>query len=435
MESLTKKSTTESGSTMPFPKLSHLSETLIGSEIVKMNSDIREKMRAGEKIFNYTIGDFDPNIFSIPAELEEEIIYAYRKHFTNYPLGEGELELRESISRFISDREGLSYSPGEILIAGGGRPLIYTLYRAIADKGEKIIYSVPSWNNNHYVHFVDGEHCALETTAENNFMPLANDIRPHLKGAVLLALCSPLNPTGTTFSKSQLEEICDMVIEENNHRHADEKKLYIMYDQMYWQLCYDKTEHYNPVSLRPELRPYTIFVDGISKCFAATGVRVGWTMGPEIIVSKMKAILSHIGAWSPLPEQKATAKYLLQKGSVDQYLKILKSGLLERLQKIYQGFQQMKNDGYSVDAIAPQAAIYLTVKIDYAGKKTEDGRLLEKQSDVTAYLLNEAKLALVPFSSFGASKASPWYRLSVGTVRIEELHEMFGKLKAALVKL
>ncbi len=154
------------------------------------------------------------------------------------------------------------------------------------------------------------------------------------------------------------------------------------------------------------LKPYTIFVDGISKCFAATGVRVGWALGPKHIIGKMKAILSHLGAWSPLPEQKATAKYLMQKGSVDQYLKIFKAGLNERLQKIYNGFQQLKKDGFPVDAIAPQAAIYLTVKIDLVGKKTESGQLLEKQADVTAYILNDAKLAIVPFHAFGADKTS-----------------------------
>jgi aspartate aminotransferase len=417
------------------PILSQLSATLIGSEIVRMNGEIKEKIKSGEKIFNYTIGDFDPSLFAIPIELEEEIIYAYRKHFTNYPAGEGEAELRSSIARFMLEREGLDYGLDEILIASGGRPLIYTIYRAIADKGEKIIYSVPSWNNNHYVHFVEGEHCALETSAENNFMPTAEEIRPHLDGAVLLALCSPLNPTGTTFSKDQLEAICDMVIEENNRRPANAKKLFILYDQIYWQLTFGQTEHVNPVSLRPELKPYTIFVDGISKCFAATGVRVGWSMGPKQVIGKMKAILSHLGAWSPLPEQKATAKYLMQKGSVDQYLKIFKAGLNERLQKIYTGFQQLKKEGYPVDAIAPQAAIYLTIKIDLTGKKTADGQLLEKQADVTAYILNEAKLAIVPFHAFGADKTSAWYRLSVGTVKIQEINEMLQKLKEALKKL
>jgi aspartate aminotransferase len=434
MEKAVEKTLSETNLTPAQSPLSQLSETLIGSEIVRMNGEIKQKIKAGDRIFNFTIGDFDPSIFPIPQELEEEIIYAYRKHYTNYPAGEGEADLRQAVARFIQEREGIAYDPDEILIASGGRPLIYTIYRAIADKGDKIIYSVPSWNNNHYVHFVEGEHCALETSAENNFMPTAEEIRPHLDGAVLLSLCSPLNPTGTTFSREQLEAICDLVIEENNRRPAGAKKLFILFDQIYWQLTFGGTEHYNPVALRPELKPYTVFVDGISKCFAATGVRVGWSLGPKHLIGKMKAILSHLGAWSPLPEQKATAKYLMQKGSVDQYLKIFKAGLLERLQKIYNGFQQLKKDGYPVDAIAPQAAIYLTIRIDLSGKRAPSGLLLEKQSDVTAYILNEAKLAIVPFPAFGASKNSPWYRLSVGTVKIEEIHEMFQKLKEALKK-
>jgi len=426
---------TEPGEIKKMDKLSHLAETLIGSEIVKMNGEIKEKMKQGDNIYNFTIGDFDPSIFPIPAELEEEIIYCYRKHYTNYPLGEGELDLRKAVSHFIQEREGLNYSPEEILIASGGRPLIYTLYRAIVDEGDKVIYAVPSWNNNHYVHFTNGEHCVIETNAETNFMPTAEMIAPHLEGATLLALCSPLNPTGTTFSREQLKDICDLVMAENNSRSEDQKKLYIMFDQIYWLLTFGSTEHFNPVSLHPGLKPYTIFIDGISKCFAATGVRVGWAMGPANVISKMKAILSHVGAWSPLPEQKATAKYLMQKGSVDQYLKLFRGELSERLEKIYAGFIQLKKEGFSVDAVTPQAAIYLTVQIDLTGKTTPEGKLLEKQSEVTSYLLNTAKLALVPFHAFGTSRNSTWYRLSVGNCKKEEINEMLNKLRIALKKL
>jgi aspartate aminotransferase len=260
-------------------------------------------------------------------------------------------------------------------------------------------------------------------------------IAPHIEGATLLALCSPLNPTGTTFSKEQLNDICNLVLQENERRTEDQKKLYIMFDQIYWLLTFGKTEHVNPVTLNPKLKPYTIFIDGISKCFAATGVRVGWAMGPSHVINKMKAILSHVGAWSPLPEQKATAKYLMQKGSVDQYLKIFRREIDERLEKIYAGFVQLKQEGFSVDAVTPQAAIYLTVSIDLVGKTTSEGKLLEKQSDVTSYLLNTAKLALVPFHAFGTSRNSSWYRLSVGNCKKEEIHEILSKLRNALRKL
>ena len=416
-------------------KLSRLAESLVGSEIVKLGADIKAKMKSGNKIYNFTIGDFDSSIFPIPKKLEDEIITAYQNKLTTYPPADGILALRESVSAFIKEREGLDFNANEILIAAGGRPLIYTLYYAIVDKNDKVIYSVPSWNNNHYVHFTEGKHVVIEATRENNFMPLAADIKPHIKDAVLIALCSPLNPTGTVFKKEELEKICDMVLEENSRRSNDEKKLYVMYDQMYWTLTFGDTVHYNPVSLRPAMKDYTIFIDGISKAFAATGVRVGWALGPEHVLSKMKAINSHIGAWSPMAEQNATAKFLLQKNAIDEYLLNFKKELEERLQLIYEGFQQLKSEGFSVDACSPQAAIYLTIQLSLVSKRTNNGDSLLTQADVTSYILNEAKLAVVPFYAFGAPKDSDWYRLSVGTCKKEEIPEMLGKLKEALGKL
>ncbi|MGZ5248347.1 MAG: pyridoxal phosphate-dependent aminotransferase [Flavitalea sp.] len=416
-------------------KLSHLSETLIGSEIVKLGGEIREKIRQGERIYNFTVGDFDPSVFPIPQELEDGIIEAYRNHFTNYPLAEGNLDLRQSIASFIKTRQGLDFKTDEILVAAGGRPLIYALFRAICDQGDKIIYGVPSWNNNHYTHFVGGEHVVIEATEDSNFMPRAEDIRPHLKGATLLALCSPQNPTGTTFSKEDLEEICDMVLTENASRGESERKLIVMYDQMYWHLTYGDIRHYDPVSLRPEMKQYTVYVDAISKVFAATGVRVGWSIGPAKIISKMKAILGHVGAWAPMAEQKAVAKYLQQPEAIDRYLMKFKKDVEFRLRGIYDGFMKLKQDGFAVDAITPEAAIYLTIKIDLVGKKTAEGKEIKDQSEVTDYLLNEAKLAIVPFYAFGASKTSAWYRLSVGTCKAEEIGEMLGKLEEALGKL
>ena len=416
-------------------KLSNLAETLQASEIVRLGATIKEKIKQGEKIYNYTIGDFDSSVFPIPAELEQEIINAYKKGYTTYPAAEGNLDLREAVSSFMSSRCGLDYATNEILISAGGRPLIYALYRAIVDKGDKVIYPAPSWNNNHYVHFTEGEHIMIEAKRENNFMLSASQIATHIKGATFLSLCSPLNPTGTTFSKTELEAICDLVLEENKSRGEDEKKLYLMYDQIYWTLTFGNTVHHNPVTLRPAMKAYTVFVDGISKAFAATGVRVGWALGPAEIIVKMRSINSHVGAWAPMAEQKAVASYLLKTASIDKYFTHFKDEINERLQKIFAGFQQMKKEGFCVDAITPEAAIYLTIQIDYTGKKTAEGKLLAAQADVTSYILDEAKLAVVPFYAFGAKPNSSWYRLSVGTCKKEEIDEMLGMLKSALQKL
>ena len=416
-------------------KLSQLSATLVGSEIVKLGGEIREKIRRGEKIYNFTVGDFDPAIFPIPKQLEDEIVDAYRKHFTNYPAAEGNLDLRESISQFIGERQQLNYAPTEILVASGGRPLIYSLFRAICDQGDKVIYAVPSWNNNHYANFAGAEHIVVEATKENNFMPTVAQLSPHIKGATLLALCSPQNPTGTTFSKEDLKNICDLVVSENEQRGDHEKKLYVMYDQMYSLLTYGKIVHYNPVSLNPAMRRYTIFIDAISKVFAATGVRVGWSVGPSEIIDKMKSFMTHLGSWAPMAEQKAVARYLQQSDNINEYLAGFKKELEIRLQGLYNGIQELKAEGHPVDAVSPQGAIYLTVQFNFSGKKTSEGKVLEKQADVTAYLLNEAKLAVVPFYAFSAAASSSWYRLSVGTCKKEDISPVIEQLRQALNKL
>jgi aspartate aminotransferase len=414
--------------------LSQLSNTLIPSEIIKLGNEINDRIKQGQTIYNYTIGDFDSSIFPIPQGFEDEIVNAYRNKKTSYPAANGLLECRSAVASFIKRRQGLDYGATSFLISGGGRPLIYAAYRTICDRGEKVVYPVPSWNNNHYTHFVEGEHICIETSAATNFLPTADELIPHFRDACLLALCSPLNPTGTVYSKEQLTKICEAVLAENKKRGADQKPLYILYDQIYWTLTFGETEHYDPVSLFPELRPYTIFIDGISKSFCATGVRVGWAFGPEIIIDKMKGILSHIGAWSPMAEQVATANFLNKETEVDHFLSTVKLAIHDRLQQLFDGIQQMKQEGYPVDAISPMAAIYLTIRFSFKGKMNGNQEI-KTTADMTSFLLEHASLAIVPFAAFGADKESEWYRLSVGTCHLDTIPQMFSNLRKALDKL
>jgi aspartate aminotransferase len=415
-------------------KVSALANTLIGSEIIKIGNEVNEMKRKGAQIANLTIGDFDSSIFPIPTALEKAIVDAYQKGHTNYPPAEGILSLRETVVELLADRYELDYGVQNILIAGGSRPLIYALYLALIDPGDKVIYPAPSWNNNHYCHLSSANGVAVVTTVENNFMPTAAQLKPHFKGATLLALCSPLNPTGTMFTQQQLEEICDAVIEENNSRTADEKPLYVMYDQIYSLLTFGKA-HVNPVSLRPQMTDYTIYIDGISKCLAATGVRVGWAFGPENIISKMKSLLGHVGAWAPKAEQVAVANYFKNKTLVDEFLSGFKNQIQARLEELYHGFQQLKQEGFAVDAVVPMGAIYLTLKIDYVGETTTSGEVLKNSADVNFYLIKEAKTALVPFSAFGNDEQMPWFRASIGGCSSQDIKDMLPRIKTALSKL
>jgi aspartate aminotransferase len=414
--------------------VSVLASSLIGSEIIKIGNEVNEMKRKGAQIANLTIGDFDPSIFPIPEELKDGIVSAYNAHQTNYPPADGILPLRETVSEILKERFGLEYSTSEILISGGSRPLIYATYLALVDPGDTVVFPAPSWNNNHYCHLTSARAIAVETDAEHNFMPTAAQLKPHLKGATLLALCSPLNPTGTMFTADQLAEICDLVIDENHSRGLNEKPLYIMYDQIYSLLTFG-VDHVNPVSLRPEIRDYVVFVDGSSKCLAATGVRVGWGFGPADIIGRMKALVGHMGAWAPKAEQVAMAEYFGKKELLDSYLTSFKSKIQESLEALYQGFLALKAEGYQVDSVQPMGAIYLTIKIDYIGKTTPEGEVLNDSAAVNFYLIKEAKVALVPFSAFGNEDSMPWYRASVGACTLQDIKDMLPRIKAALDKL
>ncbi|TYB78264.1 pyridoxal phosphate-dependent aminotransferase [Bizionia myxarmorum] len=417
-------------------KISTLAEGLKGSEIIKIAGEVNALKAQGEVIYNQTIGDFDSDIFPIPEALKTEIISAYNDNQTNYPQANGMEALRIAVSDYLTENLKQTYSKEEILISGGARPLIYAAYQTILDIDDSVLYPVPSWNNDAYTYLSRNKAMVLETKAENKFMPTAEDIKPHIQHVNLIALCSPLNPTGTTFTKKALTEISELVITENKRRDSlNEKPVYVLYDQIYWQLTYGDTVHYNPVELVPAMHDYTIFIDGISKAFAATGVRVGWAFGPAHVINKMKAMLTHIGAWAPKPEQLATASFLNQTENVQAYLTHIKSELNDRLIAFYKGFNDLQTKGFPVRAIQPEAALYLTVQFDLIGKTTATGTILKTIQDVTGYLLHNAKLALVPFYAFGTSTDSNWFRLSVGTAKKEDIDTVFELLENALQKL
>lgn len=416
-------------------KVSEMAEGLIGSEIIKLAGEVKALEKSGQSVYNFTIGDFDANIFPIPNALKKAITDAYEQNETNYPPANGMVELRNAAARFTQKTCGLEYTADEFLVAGGSRPLIFAAYSALVDPNDSILFPVPSWNNNHYTHLHRSNSIMVETTPENNFMPSLSDLEPHLSKCTLLALCSPLNPTGTVFTVEQLQPICEAVLAENKKRQVTgAKPLYILFDQIYQALCHN-TKHCDPVTITPELRPYCIYIDGMSKAFAATGVRVGYAFGPSHIINKMKSILGHVGAWAPKAEQVASANYLNMDAEVDEFLVDFKGQIYERLISLYDGFQSLKNKGFNVDAIQPQAAIYLTVKFDLLDSTTGKNNGLNSIADVSAYLLKEAQLAIVPFKAFGASETSPWFRISVGTCKLNELETVISKLEAALNKL
>ena len=298
-------------------KLSRLADAITTHPILELAALINEKKAAGEKIYNFTVGDFDSSIYPIPELLKEETIRAYEEHQTNYPGAFGVPELREGVAQTLNRICGLDYTAADVQISSGSRPLIYACYRAIVDPGDKVVFPGPSWSNDNDTLLSDARATVVETRPENDFMPTAEELRPHLEDATLLALCSPQNPTGTVFTREGLAEICELVVEINRQRGEEEKPLYVMFDQVYWLLTFGDVEFHHPLSVCPEIRDYAVFIDGLSKSLAGTGIRVGWATAPNHILPKMRALIAHIGAWAPKPEQVAAGRFLQNTQAVE----------------------------------------------------------------------------------------------------------------------
>lgn len=412
--------------------LSSLARGVVGSEILKIAAEVRALKAQGAQVCNLTVGDFDPNHFPIPEALLEGTRQALAEGHTNYPPSDGMLPLREAVARFYERELGLSYPLESVLITCGARPLLYGAYKALVDPGDVVVYPVPSWNNNHYAYLSGARAVELTVHADSNFFPTLEQLRPHLQGARMLCLNSPLNPTGTMIDRELLREISQAVVAENQRRQGTgDRPLWFVYDQVYWTLTFGDRDHVTPVELFPEVAPYTLLLDALSKAFCATGLRVGWGLMPPAVRARMADLLGHVGAWAPKAEQMATARLLDQPEVIRSFQRTLKAQVKLRLDALYEGFAALKADGLPVEAIAPQGAIYLSARFDLFGQVVQ-GTEVRTNEDIRRLLLEHAGLAVVPFQAFGLKEESGWFRLSVGAVSPDDITAAFPRIRALL---
>lgn len=412
---------------------SHRFAGLVGSRILAIADEVRALQASGHKISNLSIGDFDPREFPIPLPLLERIESALRRGETNYPPSAGIPALREQISALYAREFGLSIPAASIVVTGGSRPGLFATYQLLVDRGDRVVFPVPSWNNDHYSELAGAKAVPIECGSNTAFLPTAAMLAPALRGARLLVLNSPGNPTGTAFDAATLEAICDAVLEENARRSAAELPLYLLYDQVYWMLTFGGLRHVVPTVLRPEMAPYTILVDGISKVFAATGLRVGWVCPPAQLTDQFNAFLGHVGAWAPRPTQVGTAEMLADVEAVAAARDTMRVGLERRLEQLHDGLLALRQDGLPVEVVPPMGAMYISVRFG-APEKHGAGPLNSTEA-IRRHLLEHAGLAAVPFEAFGFDGEPGWFRLSVGSVPESAIAALLIRLRNALKQL
>jgi len=412
--------------------LSQFARELKGSAILKVAAEVRAMIASGKPVCNLTVGDFDPKQFPIPATLRQGIERALGQGETNYPPSDGIPALRKAVGDYVEREQGVRYPLESILVASGGRPVVFGAYRVLLDAGDEVLYPVPSWNNDYYTAMMGARAVEVPGLREHGFQPTVDQLAPHLSTARLLCLCTPGNPTGTMIDADSLRAIMEAVVAENEARRSRGRKpLFVLFDQMYGSLAFPPAEHANPLALVPESAPYVVALDGISKAFAATGLRVGWALGPAAVIAKMKDFLGHVGTWAPRPEQVATAAFLSDPGAVADYRARFFPEVQARLDALYQGFQALRKAGYPVDCINPQGAIYLSLQLDLIGRQLGERRITSND-EIRLELLEKAGLAVVPFQAFGLADETGWFRMSVGAVSLQDIHDAFPRVRQLL---
>lgn len=395
-----------------------------GSLILGIAAEVRALAAQGQPICNLTVGDFDPRQFPVPEELCEAVKTALDGAETNYPPAEGIAPLREAVAEWYARDLGVKVGADWVVVASGARPVMYATYRLLLERGDTLLYCVPSWNNGYYGQLTDARQETLETRAENDFMPTAEELVEPFTRATLFALNSPQNPTGTVIRPERLAAIARALVAENVRREAEGRRpLMWMWDQVYWTLTYGGAVHAHPCALVPECAPYVITVDAISKSFAATGLRVGWAVLPPVLAERMKAFIGHVGAWAPKPEQVATAQFLRNEGAMTAFGERFKAALAERLDVLDRGLTAL-----GIEHLVPQGAMYLSVRFELFGREGVDGQPMETNEDVRRWLLHRAGVAVVPFQAFDLEADTGWFRMSVGAVSVAALEAALGRL-------
>ena len=412
--------------------LSTMVRGLQESGILRITRQVRGMLARGETVVNLTVGDFDPRYFPIPAKLSHAIQNAIARGETNYPNPEGLPGLRQAISDYVFRTSGVRYPLDAIVVCSGGRPVLYGAYRAIVNPGDKVLFSVPSWQNEAFSWLTGAESIVVEASAETGFQPTIEQFRPYLSEAMMLCICSPGNPTGTVMTRQQLGDILTAVVEENRNREgAGRRPLFILHDQMYGSLVSKGQEHIYPSALVPECARWLISADGVSKAYAGTGLRLGWMLVAPAVGARIRDLLSHAGAWAPRAEQAGVAEFLGDAEAIAEFRTQMDARLAERLQAMHAGFRELESAGYPVGSINPQGAIYFSAQFRLHGRNVA-GQAIETDEDIRNLLLERAGAAVVPFQAFGVRENTGWFRLSAGAVSLDEIHELFPRIKNLL---
>lgn len=370
---------------------------------------LAKKMKAeGHDVLSFSAGEPD---FKTPEAIAKAGIDAITTGKTTYTASAGTPEIRKAIAQKIHRELGLSYAADEIIVSNGAKHSIHTALLALCNPGDEVLIPAPYWvSYPDQVSLADGKSVIIETTESSEFKLTPTLLKQALtpKSKVLI-INSPSNPTGAVYTKAELEALVPVIIENN---------LVVISDEIYAKLIY-ANQPFSSIATLPGMKERTLLVDGASKSYAMTGWRIGYTAGPKSIITAMDNIQSHATSNPTTPSQwAATAAFLGDDSEIEK----MKAAFDERRKYMVKTLNGIPG----ITCLEPLGAFYAFPNVSKLfGKKSASGPI-KNSFDVCERLLQEAKVACVPGSAFGAegflrlSYATSMGEIEAGLQRIKD---------------
>ena len=359
--------------------------------------DARAKAMRAEGIDVIGFGAGEPD-FDTPQVVLDAFKEALDRGQTRYTPVAGTLELRTAIASRMFNDHGLQYSTDEIIVCNGAKHALYNVFQAILNPGDEVIVDKPCWvSYPEMVRMAEGRPVFLNCPESQGFLPKMDDlvrcISPRTKAFVLN---TPSNPNGCVWTREQLRELADLAVEHD---------FYIIADEIYEKLIYGDAKHYSIASFSPAVKRRTILINGVSKAYAMTGLRIGYACGPKEVIQAMVKYQSHATSSANAAAQHAAAVAL----TMDQTC-------VEEMRKVYEQRRnklvELINDIPGLSCRMPSGAFYVMMNIRGIQGKTFDGRVLDSSATIAEMMLEHAHVAVVPGVAF---MAEGYCRMSYAT--------------------
>ena len=393
-------------------EISQRCRALSPSATLAMDAKAKSMRAEGIDVIGFAAGEPD---FDTPDVVREAFKDALDRGMTRYTPVAGTLELRTAIASRLFNDHGLRYSMDEIIVSNGAKHALYNAFQAILNPGDEVIVDKPCWvSYPEMVRMAEGRPVFLNCPESQGFLPRMEDLKrcisPRTKAFVLN---TPSNPNGCVWTREQLQELADLAVEHD---------FYIIADEIYEKLIYGDNKHYSIATFGPEVKRHTILINGVSKAYAMTGLRIGYACGPKEVISAMTKYQSHATSSANAAAQHAAAVAL----TMDQTC-------VEEMRKTYEQRRnrlvELINDVDGLSCRMPGGAFYVMMNIRQLLGKSIDGKVIDGSLAFAEALLERAHVAIVPGVAF---MAEGYCRMSYAT-SMENIIEGMRRI-AAFVK-